>query len=292
MNQVSWDELRIAWQVASSGSLSKAGKVLGMNHATVLRRVNALEESLNVRLFLRHQRGYQLTDAGRLLISEMPDINQRMSRLENLLVSTENRLSGPLLITTVIDYMPRINVALKAFRDIYPEVQLQIIATDDILPLSSGMAHISLRMGSQPGELDVVARSLMDIQVGYFASSEYISQHGLPSASEEFNQHFWVMPSGGKQQIPFIKAIIEQLEPQQLAYQSNNFLDLQSAIVEGMGIGPMPVDAAEKHLNLRQLECVEDCEADPVWFAYHRDMKTNRKVQALYTFMAQHLSSE
>ena len=39
-----WDDLRVAYQVAESGSLSRAGKQLGINHTTVLRAVNRLEQ--------------------------------------------------------------------------------------------------------------------------------------------------------------------------------------------------------------------------------------------------------
>lgn len=290
MSSVSWDDLRVAWQVAASGSLSRAGKVLGMNHTTVLRRINALEGSLGVKLFLRQQRGYQLTDAGRLLVSEMPDISLRVGRLENLLVSAENHLSGPLLITTVIDYMPRINGALKAFRDIYPEVQLQIIATDDILPLSSGAAHISLRMGAQPDELDIIARPLTTFRFGYYASQAYIDRYGFPACREDYSKHFWVMPTGEKRNISFVQAVLKWTDETRLAYQSNTFLDLQSAIVEGMGIGPMSADAAESYGHLQRLEGEGTSGDDPVWFVYHRDTKANKKVQALYTFLEQHLS--
>jgi DNA-binding transcriptional LysR family regulator len=72
MKKIHWDDYRIALQVAQSGSLSKAAKLLQCNHATVLRHVNRLEDALNIKLFIRHQRGYKLTDAGQILVNELP----------------------------------------------------------------------------------------------------------------------------------------------------------------------------------------------------------------------------
>ena len=56
MTQPSWDDFRIAYLLAKSGTLTKAGKLLQMNHATVLRHINRLEEALDTKLFIRHQR--------------------------------------------------------------------------------------------------------------------------------------------------------------------------------------------------------------------------------------------
>ncbi|MGY0218319.1 LysR family transcriptional regulator [Endozoicomonadaceae bacterium StTr2] len=288
-SRVRWDDLRIAYEVAISGSLSKAGKVLGMNHATVLRHINALEQGLDVKLFLRHQRGYQLTDAGRLLISEMPDIVQRFNRLESLLDSAEKHLSGPLVITTVNDYIPSLTSSFKLFRDIYPEVQLQIIATDDILPLSSGSAHVSLRMGHQPDDPDLIANALTSYRISYYAADSYVKAYGMPQNETQYNEHFWVMPSGAKQKIPFIRCMLDLIDDSRLAYQSNSFVDLQAALIEGMGIGPMLDEVAAKHPHLWKLDCFPVQEGDGMWFCYHRDMKSNIKIQALYTFLDQRL---
>ncbi len=290
MARASWDDLRMAYQVAVTGSLSKVGKHLGVNHATVLRHVNALEDALKIKLFLRHQRGYQLTAAGRLLLDEMPEIEQRLNHLEHLLKNEEKHMRGPLLITTVNDYMPRLSAAMKAFRDSYPEIQLQIIATDEILSLASGVAHVSLRMGQKPNDPDIIVRPLTSFLVSYYAADSYVSKFGIPNSREEYNNHFWVMPSGGKQNIPFIQKMLVDIDSSRLVYQSNSFLDIQAVVVEGMGIGPMPVDAAARQPHLHKLKCVESWGGDSAWFTYHRDMKQNAKVQALYSCLEQELS--
>ena len=287
---MNWDDLRIAHQLALSGSLSRAGKALGINHTTVLRRVNALEKDLSVRLFLRHQRGYQLTDAGCMLVKELPDISHRIQRLQGLLHNAEKELSGPLLITTVNDYLPRVTAGLKAFRDVYPKVLIQMIATDEILSLASGVAHVSLRLGAQPHEPDLIARPLGSLHVGYYAASSYRQQYGLPETPEDFNQHFWAMPSGSKRKIPHIRHVIKDLDESRIVYQCNNFQDLKTAVVEGIGIGPVSTDGAERYPDLHRIECIDDAGAEAIWFTYHRDMKDNSKVQVFYDFLKQYLS--
>ena len=64
MQVESWDDIRVAMAVARTGTVSGAAATLGVHHATVIRRIDALEASLKARLFQRHTRGYALTDAG------------------------------------------------------------------------------------------------------------------------------------------------------------------------------------------------------------------------------------
>ena len=64
----SWDDLRYVLAVAEHGSVAKAGRHLGVNHATVLRHISGFEERHEVRLFERLPSGYALTDEGQKLV--------------------------------------------------------------------------------------------------------------------------------------------------------------------------------------------------------------------------------
>ena len=59
-----WTEIYTAYRLATAGTVSKAAAELGVHRATVNRHIDALEAGLGTRLFLRHRRGYELTDAG------------------------------------------------------------------------------------------------------------------------------------------------------------------------------------------------------------------------------------
>ncbi len=66
---MNWDDYRYFLAVARTGKLSLAGQQLSVDHATVGRRVKALEESLKIHLFDRSPQGYSLTDAGQSLVN-------------------------------------------------------------------------------------------------------------------------------------------------------------------------------------------------------------------------------
>ena len=59
-----WAELRTAYQVAKLGTVSAAATALGFHRATVNRHIDVLEEEMGARIFIRHARGYTLTELG------------------------------------------------------------------------------------------------------------------------------------------------------------------------------------------------------------------------------------
>lgn len=64
-----WDDARIFLAIARAGTLSGAADKMNMGIATVSRRLDRLEQALNVPLFSRHQSGYRLTDDGEALLA-------------------------------------------------------------------------------------------------------------------------------------------------------------------------------------------------------------------------------
>jgi DNA-binding transcriptional LysR family regulator len=260
-----------------------------MNHWTALRHINQLEASLGIKLFIRHQRGYQLTSAGELMMAEFPKIAHQFSLLEDALCSAEKNISGNLLITTAPGHAPLLNPAFKKFRHSHPKLRIQIIATDEILSLASGDAHVSIRAGKKPDEADLIVKKLATFGIHYYASTSYIKQHGLPADSSEFKQHLWALPSADKRHIPFVRQVLDHISEEHIIYQSNIFSDISSAVIEGMAIGPIANFTASKADNVQAVTAINHQMQDDLWFVYHKDLKNSSRIQALYGFFAEGL---
>lgn len=287
----SWDDLHAAYQVAQSGSLSRAGQALGVNHSTVLRRINRLEEQLGLRLFLRHQRGYRLTDAGQLLLERLAPLAGDMQRLLASLSALDNAPSGTLKISTVSDFSPFFAPLLHEFREQYPQIRVQVMATDDRLSLAQGEAHVAVRMGPEPREPDLVARRLISFTQEYFAAQAYVDSHGLPQSMASINEHFWVLPTGEKRRISGIRQLVEQIDPTRVVFQSNSFTDIHAAVMEGMGIGPLgPLQRFDSRGQvLVKADFGLRAEPSHMWFVYHRDMRGSARIKALQDFLVKQM---
>ncbi len=283
---MNWDDFRIANQVAISGTLTAAGEALGINHATVIRHINRLEDALNAKLFIRHQRGYQLTDAGRLMQKAMPRIQSQFNHLAEDISLTENTLAGVLTITTVSSLALLLNPSLKKFQERYPEIRIQIISTDDRISLETGEVHASLRITDAINEPDLIGHKLKSFPIKLWAAKSYIKQYDIPKDESEYAKHKWVLPMGKKRNIPFIKDLLEKIPSEQLVYQSNSFRDIHSAIREGMGIGPITEydPALMDGLACLPIKLKRGDEAF-LWFVYHKNIKHNQRVKVLLDFL-------
>jgi len=289
---IRWDDLKIAFLVADHGSLSRAGEAAEVNHSTVLRAVNRLEEALGIRLFIRHQRGYQLTDAGRLLETRMRPIAGDMQRLCNTLMTADSSPGGTLKISTVTDFSTFFAPMLFRFRQEYPQIRVQILATDDILSLAEGDVHVAIRIGNEPKEPDLIARPLSWVALRYYASREYADRYGLPQSLEELNQHLWVLPTGEKTRIPGVQQLIERVSAEQVAFQSNSFNDIEAAVKAGMGIGPMSSVNLDEgaHDMLKEVTLPLPEVNSRMWFVYHKDLRQSARVRALQAFLQRQIT--
>jgi len=291
MKEISWDDYKIAYQVALDGSLSQAGKSLRINHATVLRRINQLEQALEIKIFIRHQRGYKLTDAGHVLIDEMPELLANFARIENRLHNVENEITGELRLTTISAYTPVLTPILRDFRECYPAIRLKLLSSDKIIPLDSGIAHVSLRVGPCPDGTDLIVKKLSQIKTSYYAHQEYIDKFGLPKNLEQLNAHVWALPTADKYRLPFIRYIVDKIDKEKIIFQSNLFTDVHQAVISGMGIGPLGDHQAALHPYLVKVDLDLPESEEAMWFVYHKDLKNNSRVSCFYDFLNKALIS-
>src|SRR5690554_6164657 len=89
-----WDNLKFFLELSRAGKLTAAARRIGVDHTTVSRRIQALEKSLGMTLFIREQTGYSLTEAGRRLLPEVEQMESASVRIEQSLPEADEQLSG------------------------------------------------------------------------------------------------------------------------------------------------------------------------------------------------------
>ena len=98
MHSLKWDDLQFVLAVAESGSFAAAARVLGVHHATVLRRISAFEEHCQVKVFERTTSGYQLTPESRHILNEIRSIDALVGELGRSIASQGDSVTGPLTL--------------------------------------------------------------------------------------------------------------------------------------------------------------------------------------------------
>ncbi len=134
--------------VVRDGSTLAASRKLRVSQSTVSRRIDALEAALGLKLFDRRSSGYVLTDSGAALVPKAEAIERAVADALTSARQQSRGLAGEIRFTTPAAFGQTFMVpALRDFRLAYPDIQVELVASEDLLDLGAGEADVALRAG-------------------------------------------------------------------------------------------------------------------------------------------------
>ncbi|MEJ1936966.1 LysR family transcriptional regulator, partial [Nostoc sp. NIES-2111] len=164
-----WEDIRFFLALARSRSLSAASRFLRVNHATVARRVSALEQATGSVLFERRPDGYMLTAQGEALLGPAVSMEESARGLAEAVAG--RTATGTVRLTTVRSLADVFLVdRLGDFRSRHPGIVLEVITDVRVLSLSRREAEVALRLG-RPPDSGLVGRKVGEIRYGFSLSA-------------------------------------------------------------------------------------------------------------------------
>ncbi len=283
----SWDDIRTAYHVARAGTVSGAAEALGVHHATVIRHVDALEARLGTRLFQRHARGYTPTEAGGDLLRIAQATDEQFAELAARLSGGGDVISGELVITALPELSRFIVPCLARFGAAHRGLVTRLHLDTRLFRLEYGEAHVAIRAGAAPREPDNVVRPFARLRHALFAAPAYLAARGMPEAGA-LDRHVFVGGEAEIERVPFLRWLAETVPRERVVFRSPDVAARQQAVLEGAGLGFLPLDMAAAHPELTQVMPARDDWDAPLWLVTHVDLHRSAKVQA---FLA-HLRAE
>ncbi|KEO50947.1 LysR family transcriptional regulator [Thioclava pacifica] len=280
-----WNDLRYFLAVARAGRLTAAARALGSDHATVSRRVQALETRLGALLFERSPRGYALTEAGERLLTHAERIESDAAKIHDDIAGELYALSGSVRIGAPDGFgafflAPR----LAAFARANPELEVQLVATPRLFSLSKREADVAIAL-SRPEKGRLISRKLTDYTLHLYASAEYLRAHPVREKAD----------LGHHPMIGYIPELIYTPELDYLSvvmgdhappFTSTNLFAQQRAVEAGEGIAVLPDFMARHAPDLVQVlpETVEITRS--FWLVAHQDQRDSARIRAAMRFVA------
>lgn len=180
----SLDDLMLFHAVATTGSFTKASLQLDLPKSTVSRRLSDLEKRVGTRLLVRTTRRVELTEAGERLLVQCEKIAEEVARTSTLLEELDATPSGKLRISLPLDFaMYILAPQLGEFTRLYPGIQLDFDLSQRPVDLIAERFDLTIRMGVLP-DSSLVARRLLELPMGLYASPEYVKRYGQPQSPE------------------------------------------------------------------------------------------------------------
>lgn len=281
---MNWDDIRIFLSIARTGQILAAARRLSLNHATVARRLTALEESVGTRLFDRSTSGCVLTDAGGRFF-------ERAERIEAETLAAEADLGGdtPEISGTVrIGAPDGFGVAYLAPRlgkltEKHPGLTVQLVPVPRSFSLSRREADIAVTI-DRPDTGRLVAGKLVDYALGLYASKDYISARGAPETASDLSAHDLVGFVEDLLYTPSLNYGAEFSKDWRARFEIASALGQTEAVRGGAGIGILHDFIARNDPDLVSL--LPDMKLRrSYWMVTHESSRPLRHVAAVQDFL-------
>jgi len=283
-----WADIRLFLAILDRGSLVAAAEHLELTQPTVGRRLTAMEERFGTPLFVRAGRRMQLTDAGSAILDSARRMEREMLAIARSLEVQSTELCGEVTISategTGTEWLTPV---LLDFHRQYPEILLNVQIESRAVDLIHREADIALRLG-QPIQQDLIARRLVTVGFGLYASKGYLRRAPPLNSLEDLQAHHFVgllAPGTGMNSTLSIPST--QLLPGNYVYQSNSPTAQLSAVQAGFGIGILSHRWASIAGKLTRVLADYSPAAIDLWLVTHEELRYSARIRAVFDFIAE-----
>lgn len=286
-----WDNLKVFLAVARQGQVLGAARRLGLNHATVARKLDALEASVGTLLFDRGPTGSVLTDAGERLLPVAERIEAELLVAQGSLARTGTAVSGTVRIGAP-DGLGNLFLAaeLGSLARQHPDLVIELVPLPRNFSLSRREADIAIGL-DRPSKGRLIASRLADYSLGVYATRDYLAASGTPVQPEDLAGHVVVT---GVEEYAYATALdyLEALERHAgRFFRCASVLGQIEAVRAGAGIGILHDFAVAAHPELVRILPATGFRRS-YWMMTHPDTHDLRRVAVCRAFLTRRLREE
>jgi DNA-binding transcriptional LysR family regulator len=271
-----WNNLRCFIVSVEKGSFTEAAKELNISIATVSRRIDSLEKTLQLRLFNRLVTGVELTAEGIAVYKSVSSAAVQIAQLERLAASLREEVdTEPVVISSTEPIISGILAPnLKSFIVANPKIRLTLSVATDNVSLSYKKADIVVRL-TRPTPDNVMMKRLPEIRQSLYASKKYLEGKNRAKINLANESLLGMDQSFGD--IPETQWFIDQGLSNQLVLKSSSIRALFESAKSGCGIALLPDYIAET-AGLIRIDSAPIQKRIP-YLAFHRDFRKVKRIK-------------
>ena len=185
-------QLRAFVQVADSGSISAAARVLGLGQPTLSRQLQALEASAGLPLIRRDTHSMSLTEAGRTLLADARRMLAIADRMGQRLRAERDTLHGHLRIVSVVDIGQwLVSRALAKFHELHPHITAELHLINRPTKFLQEGFDCGFLVG-EPMDKSLVIRRVATLPRVLVAAPALLEKHGTPKTTDDLQKLPWL----------------------------------------------------------------------------------------------------
>ncbi|MBB3650331.1 DNA-binding transcriptional LysR family regulator [Rhizobium sp. BK619] len=288
---MNWDDVRIFLAVARTGQILAASKRLGLNHATLSRRLTSLEEALKTRLFIRRTNGCELTAEGEVFLASAERMETEMLAAQASLGHTDTAIAGTVRVGApdgfgVSFLAPRMGRLIER----HPALKIQLVPVPRSFSLSQREADIAITL-ERPEQGRLVSSKLTDYTLGLYASRDYLASRGTPSDIEALKAHPRI---GYVEDLIFTASLNfsgEVMRSWDASFEISTAIGQTEAVRSGAGIGILHDYIARQYPELQRILPVISIRR-AYWTTYHETARDLVRVRSVVDFLQELIGAE
>jgi DNA-binding transcriptional LysR family regulator len=280
-----WTLVRSFLAALEHGSLLGAARALKSSQPTIGRHIAELESQLGVALFERTGRGLKPLAMALKLAESARAMEQSAHQLQRSVSSLDEAVRGTVRITAsqpvACIMLPPL---LAKMRQALPEIQVELVASNQVSNLLRREADIAVRM-VQSDQTSLVTKRIGKITIGIYANRNYLQRAGTPKDAPELLAHALIGNDKNEDILRGFAAMGYTVKREQFAFRSDDLMAHWQAVRAGVGIGFIADYVARTDADVIALLPMLKIPPLPVWLAVHREIRTSKRIRAVYDFL-------
>jgi len=273
-----WDDIRYFLAVARCGNLSTAAKELGVNHSTISRRIQAMEERHGVRLFERLPSGYEMNAAASSIYELALELEAKNQQVFRHLFGQDNRLQGEINLTMphdIFDYI--LSNDLVEFKQRQPDILLNLFVAKGVKNLAAREADVAIRLTAEPPDY-LIGKKVANLQHGIYARADM-----------DLTTKVSIITWNGESDLPVWAK--EHYPGARVAMRVDDLYSMYAAVKSGAGIARMPCYLPDVmgDSSVERLPIKIPLSQWGVWVLSHVDLRNTAKVRCCREFLTEGL---
>lgn len=275
-----WNDIRTFLTIAQRRTLTNAARKLGVGQSTISRRLMVAVNRYNAQLLIKTPNGYQLTDTGRAILANAERMDLESLAIDRALAALDETCIGDVRLTTTSEFaallMPS---AMLSLRDSHAGITVNVIADNPLISLLRNEAEIDVRMAPFENS-EIVARRIGRLNLGLYASSEYLKRHG--PLTDDKSGHRIITTLNDLASLPEALWIQRHFAKVEVVMRTNNRYLHAQAVEQGLGIALLSTFHAKGLPDLVQLTASASPPVIPIWLGVHSDLRRSVKTRAVF----------
>lgn len=270
-------------------TLAGAAERLKVDASTVFRAIKRIEKDLGELLFERGRQGYVATELGVELAGYAERIESQLEGAREAALNTASEPSGTLRLTTTDSVMQALLLpAMARFARAYPQIELELVASNALANLSHRDADIAIRATKQPPE-HLVGVRLGRLEAAVYASKAYLEAHrDVP----DYRDLDWIALDATLPDHPSQRWRRLQHPKVVPRFRMNSVLSVAGAVMNDMGVGVVPLALFRDNPLVEVVDGpIAELETE-LWALAHPDTRHLQRMKVMFEFLRNALDLE